>query len=166
MRVASLAWLSRCSRREALAERVLRTPPLPGSPWDVLPNDIGQLARDDFPNLWRTRQEKFGRGGRGAPPAIPRSQCITNASAVDKARGEAAREREKTKEATARAEKISKQLADSQFALFNSQEETAAANERIAGLEEALRVRVRPPETFEGVLEDVHRNCRNRARRR
>ena len=138
LRVASLAWLSRCSRREALAERVLRTPPLPGSPWDVLPNDIGQLARDDFPNLWRTRQEKFGRGGRGAAPIL-RSQFVANESAAARARGKAAREREKTKEATARAEKISKQLADSQWALFNSQEETAAANERIAGLEDQLR---------------------------
>ena len=138
MRVASLAWLSRCSRRESLAERVLRTPPLPGSPWDVLPNDIGQLARDDFPNLWRTRQEKFGRGGRGAAPIL-RSQFVANESAAARARGKAAREREKTKEATARAEKISKQLADSRLALFNSQEETAAANERIAGLEDQLR---------------------------
>ena len=138
MRVASLAWLSRCSRREALAERVLRTPPLPGSPWDVLPNDIGQLARDDFPNLWRTRQEKFGRGGRGAAPIL-RSQFVANESAAARARGKAAREREKTKEATARAEKISKQFRDSQLALFNSQEETAAANERIAGLEHQLR---------------------------
>ena len=138
MRVASLAWLSRCSRREALAERVLRTPPLPGSPWDVLPNDIGQLARDDFPNLWRTRQEKFGRGGRGAAPIL-RSQFVANESAAARARGKAAREREKTKEATARAEKISKQFRESQAALFKSQTETDAANERIAGLEDQLR---------------------------
>ena len=138
MRVASLAWLSRCSRRESLAERVLRTPPLPGSPWDVLPNDIGQLARDDFPNLWRTRQEKFGRGGRGAAPIL-RSQFVANESAAARARGKAAREREKTKEATARAEKMSERLAKSQWALFNSQEETAAANERIAGLVDQLR---------------------------
>ena len=121
MRVASLAWLSRCSRREALAERVLRTPPLPGSPWDVLPNDIGQLARDDFPNLWRTRQEKFGRGGRGAAPIL-RSQFVANESAAARARGKAAREREKTKEATARAEKMSKHLEESQRELFKSQE--------------------------------------------
>ena len=130
-----------------------------------MPNDIGQLARDDFPNLWRTRQEKFGRGGRGAAPIL-RSQFVANESAAARARGKAAREREKTKEAEERTKKMSKLLAESQWALFNSQEETAAANERIAGLEEALRVRVRPPETFEGVLEDVHRNCRNRARRR
>ena len=136
-----------------------------------MPYNLGMELKRDFPHLMRARYEKFGRGGgrgggRGAPPAIPRSQCITNASAVDKARGEAAREREATAKAEERAEKMSKRFADSQLALFNSQEETAAANERIAGLEEALRVRVRPPETFEGVLEDVHRNCRNRARRR
>ena len=104
----------------------------------MLPNDIGQLARDDFPNLWRTRQEKFGRGGRGAAPIL-RSQFVANESAAARARGKAAREREKTKEATARAEKMSKRFADSQLALFNSQEETAAANERIAGLEDQLR---------------------------
>ena len=104
----------------------------------MLPNDIGQLARDDFPNLWRTRQEKFGRGGRGAAPIL-RSQFVANESAAARARGKAAREREKTKEATARAEKISKDFARSQLALFNSQEETAAANERIAGLEDQLR---------------------------
>ena len=138
MRVASLAWLSRCSRREALAERVLRTPPLPGSPWDVLPNDIGQLARDDFPNLWRTRQEKFGRGGRGAAPIL-RSQFVANESAAARARGKAAREREKTKEATARTEKTQKALAKSQRELFKSQEETDAANERLAGLKYELR---------------------------
>ena len=138
MRVASLAWLSRCSRREALAERVLRTPPLPGSPWDVLPNDIGQLARDDFPNLWRTRQEQFGRGGRGAAPIL-RSQFVANESAAARARGKAAREREKTKEATARAEKWSKRFAESQDALYKSQTETDAANERIAGLVDQLR---------------------------
>ena len=138
MRVASLAWLSRCSRRESLAERVLRTPPLPGSPWDVLPNDIGQLARDDFPNLWRTRQEQFGRGGRGAAPIL-RSQFVANESAAARARGKAAREREKTKEATARAEKWSKRFAESQDALYKSQTETDAANERIAGLVDQLR---------------------------
>ena len=141
MRVASLAWLSRCSRREALAERVaLRTPPLPGSPWDVLPDDIGKMIGDDFPHLWRARQEEFGRGGRsGTVPAIPRSQFVANESAAAAARGKAAREREKTKEATARAEKTRKLLAESELALFKSQEETDAANERIAGLEDQLR---------------------------
>ena len=141
LRVASLAWLSRCSRREALAERVARrTPPLPGSPWDVLPDDIGKMIRDDFPHLWRARQEEFGRGGRsGTAPAIPRSQFVANESAAAAARGKAAREREKTKKAEERAEKISKDFRDSQLALFNSQEETAAANERIAGLEDQLR---------------------------
>ena len=121
MRVASLAWLSRCSRREALAERVAqRTPPLPGSPWDVLPDDIGKMIGDDFPHLWRARQEEFGRGGRsGTAPAIPRSQFVANESAAAGARGKAAREREKTKEATARAEKMSKRFADSQLALLN-----------------------------------------------
>ena len=141
MRVASLAWLSRCSRREALAERVaLRTPPLPGSPWDVLPDDIGKMIRDDFPHLWRARQEEFGRGGRsGTARAIPRSQFVANESAAAAARGKAAREREKTKEAEERAEKTRKLLADSELALFKSQEETDAANERIAGLEDQLR---------------------------
>ena len=104
----------------------------------MLPNDIGQLARDDFPNLWRTRQEKFGRGGRGAAPIL-RSQFVANESAAARARGKAAREREKTKEATARAEKISKSLRESQAALFKPQTETDAANERIAGLEDQLR---------------------------
>ena len=120
LRVASLAWLSRCSRREALAERVaLRTPPLPGSPWDVLPDDIGKMIRDDFPHLWRARQEEFGRGGRsGTARAIPRSQFVANESAAAAARGKAAREREKTKEAEERAEKISKRFRDSQRALF------------------------------------------------
>ena len=142
LRVASLAWLSRCSRREALAERVaLRTPPLPGSPWDVLPDDIGKMIGDDFPHLWRARQEEFGRGGRsGTAPAIPRSQFVANESAAAAARGEAAREREEdSKEAEERAEKTRKRLADSQLALFKSQEETDAANERIAGLEDQLR---------------------------
>jgi len=174
LRVASLAWLSRRSRREALAERVLRAPPLPGSPWDVLPNDIGPLTRDDFPHLWRARQEEFGRGGRsGTAPAIPRSQFVANESAAARARGEAAREREKTKEANERMEKMSKRFAASQLALFNSQEETDAAlsdwkvwKEYASELEEALRVRVRPCETFEGVLEDVHRKLgRKRVRR-
>ena len=141
MRVASLAWLSRCSRREALAERVaLRTPPLPGSPWDVLPDDIGKMIRDDFPHLWRARQEEFGRGGRsGTARAIPRSQFVANESAAAAARGKAAREREKTKEATARAEKTRKLLTKSQEALFNSQKETDAAKERLASLENELR---------------------------
>ena len=144
-----------------------------------MPYNLGMELKRDFPHLMRARYEKFGRGGgrgggRGAPPAIPRSQCITNASAVDKARGEAAREREKTKEANERMEKMSKRFAASQLALFNSQEETDAAlsdwkvwKEYASELEEALRVRVREEfETFEGVLEDVHRNlARNRARR-
>jgi len=169
LRVASLAWLSRCSRREAIAERVaLRTPSLPGAPWDVLPDNIGQLIRDDFPNLWRTRQENFGRGGRGAAPIL-RSQFVANESAAARARGKAAREREKTKEAEERAKKMSKRLEESQWKLFNSQEETDAAlvwKEYASELEEALRVRVRPCETFEGVLEDVHRKLgRKRARR-
>ena len=103
-----------------------------------MPNDIGQLARDDFPNLWRTRQEKFGRGGRGAAPIL-RSQFVANESAAARARGKAAREREKTKEATARAEKMSKHLEESQRELFKSQEETDAANERLAGLKDELR---------------------------
>ena len=163
LRVASLARLSRCSRRESLAERALRAPPLSGSPWDVLPNDIGQMIRDDFPPLWRARQDTFGRdGGRGTASAVPRDRnaSVAEASAVAEARGEAAREREKTKEANERAEKMSKRLADSQLALSNSQEYASE-------LEEALRVRVREEfETFEGVLEDVHRNlARNRARR-
>ena len=171
MRVASLAWLSRCSRREALAERVaLRTPPLPGSPWDVLPDDIGKMIGDDFPHLWRARQEEFGRGGRsGTARAIQRSQFVANESAAARARGKAAREREKTKEAEERAKKMSKRLEESQWKLFNSQEETDAAlvwKEYASELEEALRVRVRPCETFEGVLEDVHRKLgRKRTRR-
>ena len=126
---------------EELAERVaLRTPPLPGSPWDVLPDDIGKMIGDDFPHLWRARQEEFGRGGRsGTARAIPRSQFVANESAAAAARGKAAREREKTKEAEERAEKTRKLLADSELALFKSQEETDAANERIAGLEDQLR---------------------------
>ena len=50
-----------------------------------------------------------------------------------------AREREKTKEAEERAEKTRQLLAESQEALFNSQEETDAAKERLAGLENELR---------------------------
>ena len=109
-----------------------------------MPYNLGMELKRDFPHLMRARYEKFGRGGgrgggRGAPPAIPRSQCITNASAVDRARGEAAREREATAKAEERAEKTRKLLADSELALFKSQEETDAANERIAGLEDQLR---------------------------
>ena len=147
-----------------------------------MPYNLGMELKRDFPHLMRARYEKFGRGGgrgggRGAPPAIPRSQCITNASAVDKARGEAAREREATAKAEERAEKTRQRLAASQLALFNSQEETDAALsdskvwvEYASELEEALCVRVRPCETFEGVLEDVHRKLgrklgRKRARR-
>ena len=143
-----------------------------------MPYNLGMELKRDFPHLMRARYEKFGRGGgrgggRGAPPAIPRSQCITNASAVDKARGEAAREREATAKAEERAKKTRQRLADSQLALFNSQEETDAALsdskvwvEYASELEEALRVRVRPCETFEGVLEDVHGKLgRKRARR-
>ena len=104
----------------------------------MLPNDIGQLARDDFPNLWRTRQEKFGRGGRGAAPIL-RSQFVANESAAARARGKAAREREKTKEAEERTKKMSKRLEESQRELFKSQEETDAANERLAGLKHELR---------------------------
>ena len=147
-----------------------------------MPYNLGMGLQRDFPHLMRARYEKFGRGGgrgggRGAPPAIPRSQCITNASAVDKARGEAAREREATAKAEERAEKTRQRLAASQLALFNSQEETDAALsdskvwvEYASELEEALCVRVRPCETFEGVLEDVHRKLgrklgRKRARR-
>ena len=106
----------------------------------MLPDDIGKMIGDDFPHLWRARQEEFGRGGRsGTAPAIPRSQFVANESAAAAARGKAAREREKTKEATARAEKTRKLLAESELALFKSQEETDAANERIAGLEDQLR---------------------------
>ena len=143
-----------------------------------MPYNLGMELKRDFPHLMRARYEKFGRGGgrgggRGAPPAIPRSQCITNASAVDRARGEAAREREATAKAEERAKKTRQRLADSQLALFNSQEETDAALsdskvwvEYASELEEALRVRVRPCETFEGVLEDVHGKLgRKRARR-
>ena len=143
-----------------------------------MPYNLGMELKRDFPHLMRARYEKFGcgggrGGGRGAPPAIPRSQCITNASAVDKARGEAAREREATAKAEERAKKTRQRLADSQLALFNSQEETDAALsdskvwvEYASELEEALRVRVRPCETFEGVLEDVHGKLgRKRARR-
>ena len=109
-----------------------------------MPYNLGMELKRDFPHLMQARYEKFGRGGgrgggRGAPPAIPRSQCITNASAVDKARGEAARERKKTKEATARTEKTRQCLAKSQEALFNSQKETDAAKERLASLENELR---------------------------
>ena len=92
-----------------------------------MPYNLGAELKRDFPRLMRARFEKFGRGGgRGAPPAIPRSQCITNASAVDKARGEAAREREATAKAEERAEKTRQRFLKSQEALFNSQEETAA----------------------------------------
>ena len=143
-----------------------------------MPYNLGMELKRDFPHLMRARYEKFGRGGgrgggRGAPPAIPRSQCITNASAVDKARGEAAREREATAKAEERAEKTRQRLAASQLALFNSQEETDAALsdskvwvEYASELEEALRVRVRPCETFEGVLEDVHGKLRRKRARR
>ena len=56
---------------------------------------------------------------------------------------------------------------------YYTEEETDAAlsdwkvwKEYASELEEALRVRVRPCETFEGVLEDVHRKLgRKRARR-
>ena len=105
-----------------------------------MPYNLGPELKRDFPHLMRARYERFGRGGgRGAPPAIPRSQCITNASAVDRARGEAAREREATAKAEERAEKTRQRFLKSQEALFNSQEETDAANKRLASLENELR---------------------------
>ena len=107
-----------------------------------MPYNLGPELKRDFPHLMRARYENFGRGGgrgggRGAPPAIPRSQCITNASAVDKARGEAAREREATAKAEERAEKTRQRFLKSQEALFNSQKETDAAKKK--ELSEAMR---------------------------
>ena len=65
LRVASLAWLRRCSRRRALAERIALKTPLQAGGWGVLPDDIGTELTRDFPDLMRARYEKFGRGGRG-----------------------------------------------------------------------------------------------------
>ena len=139
LRVASLAWLRRCSRRRALAERIALKTPLQAGGWGVLPDDIGTELTRDFPDLMRARYEKFGRGGRGAAPAIPRRAAIADASALAQAQAERSRQREATATAEERPKKTRKLLADSELALFKSQEETDAANERIAGLEDQLR---------------------------
>ena len=63
MRVASLAWLRRCSRRRALAERIALKTPLQAGGWNVLPDDIGTELNRDFPDLMEAHYQKFGRGG-------------------------------------------------------------------------------------------------------
>ena len=131
LRVASLAWLRRCSRRRALAERIALKTPLQSGGWNVLPNDIGTELTRDFPDLMEARYQMFGRGGPRAAPAIPRRAAIADASALARAQAERSRQREATAKAEERTEKISKQLAESKLALFNSQEETDAANERL-----------------------------------
>ena len=105
----------------------------------MLPNDMGTELTRDFPDLMEARYQMFGRGGPRAAPAIPRRAAIADASALARAQAERARQREATAKAEERAEKTRKLLADSELALFKSQEETDAANERIAGLEDQLR---------------------------
>ena len=139
LRVASLAWLRRCSRRRALAERIALKTPLQAGGWDVLPNDMGTELTRDFPDLMEARYQMFGRGGPRAAPAIPRRAAIADASALARAQAERARQREATAKAEERAEKTRQRLFKSQEALFNSQKETDAAKERLAGLENELR---------------------------
>ena len=105
----------------------------------MLPNDIGTELNRDFPDLMEARYQKFGRGGRGAAPAIPRRAAIADASALARAQAERARQREATAKAEERTKKMSKRLEESQRKLFESQEETDAANERLAGLKHELR---------------------------
>ena len=105
----------------------------------MLPNDMGTELTRDFPDLMEARYQMFGRGGPRAAPAIPRRAAIADASALARAQAERSRQREATAKAEERTEKVSKQLAESKLALFNSQEETDAANERLAGLKDELR---------------------------
>ena len=139
LRVASLAWLRRCSRRRALAERIALKTPLQAGGWNVLPNDIGTELTRDFPDLMEARYQMFGRGGPRAAPPIPRRAAIADASALARAQAERARQREATAKAEERTKKMSKRLEESQRKLFESQEETDAANERLAGLKHELR---------------------------